>query len=82
MKKRLIDSNPDEYLPIDILIDGITPCLIHCSSGEHYNTIYSPLEKSDLKHMVVGNKEWNFDWKKELSITNRQVIKLCVVGSD
>ncbi|MDN4106665.1 hypothetical protein [Paenibacillus polymyxa] len=67
---------------VGIIIDELTPCLVHRESGEEYKTIYEPLLNSDLKQLTK-NKGWvNFNWKHELSISDRHVFKLLIKGSD
>jgi hypothetical protein len=66
---------------IDVLIDELTPCLIHRESGEQYKTEYHSLTSSDLKR-VNAKSGWLFDWKMEHSSSDREVFKLQVVGSD
>ncbi len=67
---------------IDILIDGITPCLTHRLSGENYKTTFLPLTLNDLQTKINQAEGWiNFDWSKELSRPERLVFKLQVVGS-
>lgn len=66
---------------IDVLIDELTPCLIHRESGESYNTEYSLLTSSDLKR-VSTKRGWLFDWNKEHNLSDRIVFKLQVVGSE
>lgn len=66
---------------IDVLIDEITPCLIHRQSGEQYKTQYQPLTKEDLKS-INRKSGWLFNWKTEFGAPDREVFKLLVVGSD
>jgi len=66
---------------IDVLIDVLTPCLIHRQSGEQYKTEYNSLTSSDLKR-VNAKSGWLFDWKREHSFSDREVFKLQVTGSD
>ncbi|KJD44008.1 hypothetical protein QD47_19560 [Paenibacillus terrae] len=66
---------------VDVIIDELTPCLIHRESGEEYKTTFEPLLKSDLK-MLTKKMGWvNFDWKQEFSVSDRQVYKLLIKGS-
>jgi hypothetical protein len=67
---------------LEVVIDELTPCLIHRESGEEYKTVMEPLSKSDLKHLTKEQGWVNFDWKKEFLTPNRHVFKLMVAGSD
>ncbi|WP_240416754.1 hypothetical protein [Paenibacillus periandrae] len=67
---------------IGIVIDALTPCLIHRESGEEYKTVVEPLSKSDLQMLTKAHDWVNFDWNMEYTAANRQVFKLMVVGSD
>ncbi|WP_135548345.1 hypothetical protein [Paenibacillus cymbidii] len=37
---------------IEVVIDELTPCLIHRESGEEYTTIIETLKKSDLNRLT------------------------------
>lgn len=70
------------HCEIDIIIDELTPCLIHRETGEEYKTLIEPLLSSDLIHLTKQQGWINFNWTKEYSAPNRKVAKLMVVGSD
>ncbi|MFB5269987.1 hypothetical protein ACE41H_24835 [Paenibacillus enshidis] len=65
---------------IEVLIDELTPCLIHRESGEEYSTVIESLKLSDLNRLTHKQGWVNFDWKKEYSSPNRHVYKLMVLG--
>lgn len=67
---------------IEVIIDELTPCLVHRESGEHYKTTYKPFSYSDLKNLTKKKGWKKFDWKQELSTPTRRVFKLMVIGSD
>lgn len=67
---------------IEVVIDELTPCLIHRKSGEEYQTRIEPLKKSDLNRLTKEQGWVNFDWNKEFSLPKRLVYKLMVAGSD
>lgn len=71
-----------ERKELDVVIDELTPCLIHRESGEEYKTVMAPLLKSDLNQLTKKHGWNNFDWTKEYLAPNRRVAKLLVVGSD
>ncbi|GAA0853943.1 hypothetical protein ABER99_20175 [Paenibacillus glucanolyticus] len=68
---------------LEIHIDGLSPCLTHRQSGEHYKTTFLPLERNDLSTQVTRERSWiNFDWGQELHHPKREVYKLLVLGSE
>lgn len=67
---------------LEVLIDDLTPCLIHRESGEEYKTVIKPLLKSDLIRLTKKQGWVNFDWSKEYTAPKRKVAKLMVVGSE
>lgn len=67
---------------IEVVIDELTPCLIHRQSGEKYQTRIQPLTETDLNQLTKEQGWVNFNWNKEFSLPKRLVYKLTVAGSD
>ncbi|WP_217603938.1 hypothetical protein [Chitinophaga sp. GbtcB8] len=65
---------------INIEIDKLTNSIVNTISGDSFETEVLPVDGSDLKGVTKGNK-WNFNWKAELKLTDRQVYKLTIVGN-
>ena len=62
-------------MPLDVLIDKLTPCLVDISTGQILPTIFSVVTKDEIA--ALRNKGWSFDWQaSELEKTN--IYKLMV----
>jgi hypothetical protein len=65
----------------DFVIDRLTNSILNCISGDSLPTEVSRLSKVDLKQ-ISKKIGWNFDWKKELDLTDREVYKLTIKNSN
>jgi hypothetical protein len=66
-------------MPLDTLIDKLTPCLIDIATGDVLPTIFSVAAKEDVTGLP--SKGWAFDWSaSELGKTN--IYKLMIKGDD
>jgi len=65
---------------IDVIIDALTPCLLHEESGQYVNTVVKPITKNDLTEL----KTWNatFNWSLYFNRPEILMRKLMVEGSD
>ena len=61
-------------IPLDFEIDKLTNSIENAISGEVFNTDVLPVNKTDNKHIKKG--VWQFDWQKEMKMTDRHVFKL------
>jgi len=65
-------------MELDFEIDKITESIEDAETGERVETLILPMRKVDL-YAVSKKKGWGFgfrDWRKELSLSERQVYKL------
>jgi hypothetical protein len=60
---------------LEFEIDKLTHSIENAQTGENYPTDILPFTKQDL--LQIGKKNgWNFDWRKELNDTSKEVYKL------
>lgn len=64
----------------DFEVDKLTRSIENAVTGDSFQTEVSYLLKSDLKQVTKKNG-WDFNWKKELDSTNREVYKLTIQGN-
>ena len=65
---------------IGIQIDKLTNSIVNTISGDSFLTEVLQVTKADLK--VVNSKNgWNFNWKAESKLTNRELYKLTIQGN-
>jgi len=62
---------------IDIEIDKLTNSIQNRITGEAFDTEVYKIEQSSSHQ--IKKKDWVFDWKKELTIPNREIYKLVTV---
>jgi len=65
---------------IDIEIDKLTNSIINTISGDSFDTEVLPIIHPDLKGVTKKNG-WNFNWKTEFKLTDRNIYKLVIVGN-
>lgn len=65
---------------INIEIDKLTNSIVNTISGDSFETEVLAVDASDLKGVTRGNK-WNFNWRAEFKLLDRQVYKLTIVGN-
>jgi hypothetical protein len=70
-----VEQKPIQYL--DFEVDKLTRSIENVATGDSFPTEISYFTKTDLKS-VLKKKGWNFDWKKELNQTAREVYKLTI----
>ena len=59
--------------PLSIEIDNLTNSIEHAVSGEVFSTLILPFTSGEKNYR---KREWVFDWKRELSIPEREVYKI------
>ena len=64
-------------MELDFEIDKITESIEDALTGEVYKTLVLPVTQADLKEVTKKNG-WNFDWKSEVSMSEKQVYKLVI----
>ena len=62
-------------MQLDFEIDKLTHSLEDTRTGEVFLTEILPIEKADLK-FITKKSGWNFNWKTEFSVAERQIFKL------
>ena len=56
-------------MPIDVIIDKLTPCLVEVSTGKEVQTVFSLVTEKEITGL--NKKGWLFDWiDNELNKTN------------
>jgi hypothetical protein len=65
---------------ISIEIDKLTKSIENTISGDSFKTDVDIVTKTDLKSVTKKNG-WQFDWKLELSYSERDVYKLTIVNN-
>ena len=69
-----------EEIGLDFVIDKLTNSIENVLTGDSFATDISILKISDLKTVSKKNK-WQFNWKEEFSIPERDVYKLTIVNN-
>lgn len=64
----------------DIEIDRLTNSILNIISGDSFSTKVLPLVQKDLKN-VTNKNGWNFDWKAEFKLIDRNIFKLTISGN-
>lgn len=64
----------------DFLVDRLTNSIVNTISGDSFQTEVSLLSNAELKQ-VQKRKGWLFNWKNELSVSDREVYKLTIVNN-
>jgi hypothetical protein len=62
---------------IGIEIDKLTNSILNTISGDSFPTDVHLLSKSDLKAVTMKNG-WQFNWRNELKLTDRETYKLTI----
>jgi hypothetical protein len=65
---------------IDVEIDGLTNSIRNAISGDIFDTEIILLTTKFLPE--IKNEEWQFDWKKEIRQSDRNVFKLVINNND
>lgn len=70
-------------MPVDIIIDSLTDCLISSEDGKKYNTDFVRIKKTVLHTEAKKLKKegWLFDWDKPY-LDNEEVYGLRISGQD
>ena len=66
-------------MPIDTIIDKLTPCLIDTATDEILPTIFSIASKEDI--IRLADTGWAFDWSANLA-EKLNIYKLLIKGND
>ena len=69
-----------EEIGLDFVIDKLTNSIENVLTGDSFATDISILKSSDLKTVSKKNK-WQFNWKEEFSIPERDIYKLTIVNN-
>ena len=70
----------ERKIELDFEIDKLTDSIENVNSGDSFNTEVSLLSRADVKNINKKNG-WNFNWKKELIISEREVYKLTIINN-
>ena len=70
----------ERKIELDFEIDKLTDSIENVNSGDSFNTEVSLLSRADVKNINKKNG-WNFNWKKELIIPEREVYKLTIINN-
>ena len=65
---------------LDFEVDKLTRSIENIVSGDSFSTDVSYLTKSDLRQITKKNG-WQFDWKKEFGLLDREVYKLTILNN-
>ncbi|PSL50269.1 hypothetical protein CLV51_1011613 [Chitinophaga niastensis] len=65
---------------IGIQVDKLTNSIVNTISGDSFETETLAVSQQDLKN-INKNNHWNFNWKVESKIKDRQVYKLTIEGN-
>lgn len=65
---------------IDIEIDELTNSIRNIISGDIFDTDILPIKIDSLKE--IKKKDWQFDWRKEINQTDRDVYKLVIKNNE
>ena len=72
-------KKPKHHL-LDFEVDALTNSITNTISGDSFPTEVSLLVKEDL-HQIQRNRDWNFNWRQELNLNDRDVYKLSIVNN-
>ncbi len=61
-------------------VDKLSNSIVNTVSGDSFQTDVRLLTKQDLKS-TLKRYGWNFDWKNELGLNDREVFKLTITGN-
>ena len=64
----------------DFFVDRLTNSIVNTISGDSFQTEVSLLSHKELKQ-VQKNRGWLFNWKNELSVSDREVYKLTIINN-
>ncbi len=64
---------------LDFEIDKLTNSIENARTGEVFDTVITKVDNTNSK--VIKDKDWLFNWHKEITIKNRTVHKLCTVNN-
>ncbi len=70
-----------EQTALDFEVDKLTNSIENVLTGDNFSTRVTLVSAADLK-TVTKKKGWQFDWKREVKQSNREVYKLTIVGSN
>ena len=66
-----------EDIGLDFEVDKLTNSIENVRSGDRFQTVVSILNESDIE-LINQDKKWQFDWKSEFIIPEREVYKLAI----
>ncbi len=69
-----------EQNELDFLIDKLTRSIENVVTGDSFLTEISLIDKSDLKSVSLKNN-WQFNWRSEFSLKEREIYKLTIVNN-
>ncbi|HMY85190.1 MAG: hypothetical protein KDC31_06620 [Saprospiraceae bacterium] len=65
---------------LEFVVDKLTNSIENVQSGDSFQTEVSLLTSKELKNITKKNG-WNFDWKAEFKLPQREVYKLTIVNN-
>ena len=67
-------------IKLDFVIDKLTNSIENTLSGDTFQTEISRFTKRDFP-ILLKNKNWKFNWKKELDSITKEVFKLTIINN-
>src|SRR5882762_3814877 len=66
-------------VPLDFEIDKLTNSIENPLTGEVFDTEITRFDINNIKQVI--KRDWQFDWRKELKDTTKEVYKLTTVNN-